>query len=226
MKIWIILLIMLASLLCGCIAGNPPSPTPPGTVTPAPAPIIYIRGVVLDRDGAPVPNARVALWQGPELVRMPDNPRYSDSSGLFNFTGLQPAHYQVAADIQEHRAEVDRRFNESTSIEVAIPGYSVSKVTPAPSQGPVAPGMPHFTVTRTGPTSLQVHLDSMGGARSVRGFYVKTPVITTQEVVPIDQPLTEMGTIEITDPKLLGTVDFVAASWVNGNYTIVVNTTI
>lgn len=227
MKKWALPLIILASLLCGgCIAGNQPSPTLTATATPAPAPVIYISGMVLDQDGTPVPNARIALWQGSELVQMPENPRYSNTTGFFNFTGLQPAHYQVSADIQGHKAEVDRRFNESATIEVAIPGYSVSTATPAPSQGPAAPGLPGFTVTRTGPSTLQVHLDSMGGARSVRGFYVRSPVITTQEVVPAETPLGESETITITDTNLSGTVQFVASSWVNGNYAIVVNTTV
>ncbi|HTX44406.1 MAG TPA: carboxypeptidase-like regulatory domain-containing protein [Methanocella sp.] len=234
MKMRVLSAIILASLLCGgCITGNQPSPTPAttatttATATPAPvAQVIYIRGVVLDRDGAPVPYARVALWQGPELVQTPDNPRSSDAAGSFNFTGLQPARYQVAADIQGHKAEVDRRFNESANIQVAIPDYSVSAVTPAPSQGPVAPGMPHFTVTRTGPTTVQVHLDSMGGARSIKGFYVKTPVIKTQEILPVDAPFGESETIEITDPSLSGTVNFAASSWVNGNYAVVIDTTV
>jgi hypothetical protein len=66
----------------------------------------------------------------------------------------------------------------------------------------------------------------MGGARSVRGFYVRSPVITTQEVVPAETPLGESETITITDTNLSGTVQFVASSWVNGNYAIVVNTTV
>jgi hypothetical protein len=226
--------ILLIALLCGgCISENKPSPTPAITATPAPVTqVIYISGIVLDQDGAPVPGARVALWQGPQLVQMPENPRYSNDGetglkGSFNFTNLQPAHYQVAADIQGHKVEVDRRFNESTSIEVVIPGYSVSKVTPAPSQGPMSPGMPRFDVQRTGPTSVQIRLVSFGSnVTSLRGFYVKSPVISTQEVIPIDEPLAESQTILITDPNLTGTVKFIASSWVNGNYAIVVNTTV
>jgi len=231
-KKWALPCIMLISLLCsGCIAGGQPSPTPAATATPAPVQAIYISGVVVDQDGAPVPDARVALWQGPELVQMPENPRYSNdgSTGLkgsFNFTDLQPARYQITADTPGHKVEVDGRFNESTNIEVAITGYSVSKVTPAPSQGPVSPGMPRFDVQRTGPTTVQVRLVSFGNITSMRGFFVKSPVISTQEVIPIDEPIAEDETILITDPNLTGTVDFVASSWVNGNYAIVVNTTV
>ncbi len=215
---------LISLLCCGCIR---PSPTPAATVTPAPAAqAIYISGMVLDQDGAPVPNARVALWQGDQLVQTPENLQYSNDTGFFNFTNLQPAHYQVTADIQKHHGVVDRRFNESASIEVVIPGYSVSTTTPAPSQGPVAPGMPRFDVQRTGPATVQVRLVGFGNITSLRGFYVKSPVITTQEVIPIDEPLAESETILITDPNLTGTVDFVASSWVNGNYAIVVNTTV
>lgn len=221
---------------CGCISGGQPSPTPTATATatPAPslAPSIYIGGVVLDQAGAPIPNARIALWQGPGLVRMPDNPRYTGDGntalkGTFNFTDLPPGQYQLSADVQGHKAEADQRFDSSTNIEMVIKDYRVSGATPAPSQGPLAPGLPYFKVTRTGPTSLEAHLVSFGAnTTSLRGFYVKSPAITTQEVIPVDKSITEDQTILITDPKLSGTVNFVASSWVNGNYAEVANTTV
>jgi hypothetical protein len=163
---------------------------------------------------------------------MPDNPRYTGDGktalkGTFNFTGLQPGQYQITADIQGQKVETDKRYDESSNIELVITGYHVSKVTPAPSQGPTNPGPPRFEVQRTGPTTVQVHLVSFGSnTTSLRGFYVKTPAIKTQEVIPVDTPLTEEQTIVITDPKLSGTVSFIASSWVNGNYAEVVNTTV
>jgi hypothetical protein len=215
-------LIVIVVLFGGCVTDGRPSPTP----APSPVPIIYINGIVLDHDGTPISGARVALWQGDQPVQTPENMQYTNDAGFFNFTNLQPAHYQVTAHIQDKQGIIDRRFNESTSIEVTIPGYSVSTITPAPGQGPVSPDMPRFTVTRTGPATVEVRLVSFGKVTSLRGFYVKSPIITQREIAPVDSPLGEKWSATITDPNLMGTVDFVASSWVNGNYAIVVNTTL
>jgi hypothetical protein len=86
--------------------------------------------------------------------------------------------------------------------------------------------MPRFTVTRTGPTTVQVNLVSFGGVTTLKGFYVKSPVITQQEVELIGNPLGENWVATITDPNLTGTVHFVASSWVNGKYAVVIDTMI
>lgn len=208
------------ALMCGCIAERPQEIYP----TPSMAPIIQISGTVLDRDGVPVQGARVALWQGDSLVGSPDSIQYSNATGFFKFTGLQPAHYQVTADIQGQKGEVDMRFNGDANIEVTIPGYSVSNVTQGP--GRVDEGVPAFTVTRTGPSSVQIRLLSLGNATSVRGFYLASPAIATREIIPADSSLGEKETIEIEDPNLMGTVRVIAYSWVNGKYAMVVNATV
>jgi Carboxypeptidase regulatory-like domain len=206
----------------GCVASPSPSATP--TVTPVPVKIISIRGIVLDQNGTPVPEARVALWQGDQLVETPENVQYANATGYFSFTNLQPAHYQITADIRGLQGLVDQRFNESASIEVVIPGYTAVNVTATASTTPA--GMPHFDVVRTGPTTVQVRLTSFGGVTSLRGFYVKSPFITTPEIVPVDRSLGESFTADITDPNLKAPAHFVASSWVNGNYAIVVDATI
>lgn len=220
-------IIAIVLLLSGCVAGTPP-PVPSVTATPiptpAPVPIIYISGIVVDKNGTPVADALVGLWQGDEFVQTPENRQHTDASGSFNFTNLQPAHYQVTADLGKHHGYVDRRFDDSTSIVVTLPDYGISTASVSPVQSSVGPGMPRFSVVRTNSTTVVVHLEGFGGVRSLKGFYVKSPVITTQEVVPVDTPLGEGETIEITDPNLTGTVHFVASSWVNGNYAVVVDT--
>jgi hypothetical protein len=192
---------------------------------------LYISGIIEDQNGAPVPDARIALWQDGKLMPVAGNPGYTADGtnadvGFFNFTVYQTGRYQITADMQGHNGTLDMVFSNSTSVVLSIPGFTVSTATPAPSQGALAPNLPQFTVTRTGPDSIQVHLDSFGRATSVRGFYVKTPTIGQQEVILIDQPLSEDETMLITDNNLTGVVGFTAFSWVNGSYTEVVNTTI
>jgi hypothetical protein len=229
-KLWIYCGIFIIALIAaGCVTQTPiitPTPAPAPTPTSAPVAAIYIDGIVLDQNGTPVKNALVALWQGDWLVQAPENTQHSNDTGYFNFTNLQPAHYQITADLQGHQGVVDRRFNESASIRVTIPGFTASNVTPGPGQTSTAPRMPRFSVTRTGPTTVQVNLISFGGVTTLKGFYVKSPVITQQEVVQIGDPLGESWTAIITDPNLTGTVHFVASSWVNGNYAVVIDTTI
>jgi hypothetical protein len=228
----VIIFIAIALASCGCISGTSPaaSPAPSTTVaatpTSVPAKTIYIDGFVLDQNGTAVPNARVALWQGDQPVTTPESIQYTNTTGYFIFNSLQPAHYQVTADVQQHQGTVDRRFDDSTSIQVKIPGYTVSKATPNPSQGTVTAGKPSFDVVRTGPTSVEVRLTSFGGVRTLKGFYVKSPAITNSEPAAVDQSLGESWTAAITDPALGGTVNFIAYSWVNGQYTKVVDTTI
>ncbi len=217
-------LIIMALSLSGCITGTSPSATP--VPTPTPAPIISISGVVLDASGAPVPDARVALWQGDALVDTPENIQYADSAGRFNFTGLQPAHYQITADTQGKQGLVDQRFNASASIEIVIPGYAVATVTAAPASSTAPARMPHFEVTRLDKETVQVSLTSFGGVTTLRGFIVKSPYITVPEITASDQPLGESWSATITDPNLRGPVHFVAYSWVNGNYVVVVDTTV
>ncbi len=224
-------ILAIVLLVSGCVAGNPPpapsataTPTPTPIPTPTPTPVIYISGIVVDKNGTPVADALVGLWQGDEFVQTPENRQHTDATGSFNFTNLQPAHYQVTADVGKHHGYVDRRFGESANIVVALPDYGVSTASVSPGQISIAPGMPRFSVARTNSTTVVVHLDGFGGVRSLKGFYVKSPVITTQEVVPVDTPLGEGETIEITDPNLTGSVHFVASSWVNGNYAVVVDT--
>lgn len=219
---------IMALSLSGCITGTSPSATPVPSATPTttPVPVISISGVVLDADGATVPDARVALWQGDKLVDTPESIQYADSAGRFNFTGLQPAHYQITGDIQGKQGMVDRRFNDSASIEVIIPGYTVVTVTVVPGQSTAPARMPHFEVTRLDSETVQVRLTSFGGVTTLRGFYVKSPYLTTPELVPIDQSLGESWSATISDPNLRGSAHFVAYSWVNGKYTVVVDTTV
>jgi hypothetical protein len=221
-------IIVIVLSLSGCISGTSPSVTPAPTVTPTAAPvsIIFINGIVVDQNATPVPDARVALWQGDQLVDTPENIQYANATGFFNFTGLQPAHYQITADIQGHQGVVDRRFNESASIEVAIPDYIAGNATVVPSQSPTPEGMPRFTVTRVDSSTVQVRLDSYGGATSLRGFYVKSPFITTPEIWPVDSSFTESWSATITDPNLRAPAHFVASSWVNGKYAVVVDATV
>ncbi|HTY90326.1 MAG TPA: hypothetical protein VMC84_04045 [Methanocella sp.] len=221
----LLFIVVIALSICGCITGASPSATPAPTSAPAPTPLIYIGGAVIDPRGAPVYDARVALWQGDHLVDAPGSIQYTDEKGLFNFTNLTPAHYQITADIQGHQGTVDRRFNDSTtSIEIIIPDYTVPSVTVIASQIPA--NMPHFEVVRTGPTTVEVRLTSFGGATGIRGFYVKSPYITTPELVAVDKPLGESWSAMITDPNLRAPAHLIASSWVNGNYAEVINTTI
>jgi Carboxypeptidase regulatory-like domain len=193
--------------------------------SPASQPI-NISGTVVDRNGVPVPYARVAIWQNGQLVPLADNPGYTGENGTFIFTVSLAGRYQITADMPGYNGTVDMVFANSTSVVVALPSYRVSTITPAPSQGALAPDLPRFTVTRTGPYSVQVHLDSPGRATSIRGFYVKAPAIGQPELIPIGQPLSEDETMSITDRNLTGVVGFVAFSWVDGSYTEVVNTTV
>ena len=227
--------IVIALTMSGCIAntGNRPSASPEASPSSTALPLqpIYIIGIVNDQNGVPIPDARIAIWQGGQLVPIAGNPGYTgDGSngvkGSFNFTVNGTGRYQITAEMPGYNGTIDRTFNNSTSILVTIPGYTLNTVTPAPVQGALAPNLPKFSVTRTGPNSVQVHLDSFGRATSVRGFYVETPALGQQEVRAIDQPLSEDETMLITDPNLTGVVSFRAFSWVNGSYTEVVNTTI
>jgi hypothetical protein len=226
-KVPVLFLFVIVMLpLCGCTTGTPPSVTPTAVPTPTPAPVISISGVVLDSNGATVPDARVALWQGDSLVNAPESIKYAGSDGRFNFTDLQPAHYQITADIQGRQGMVDRRFNDSASIEVVIPDYTVATVTVVPSEGTTPARMPHFEVARLDSETVQVRLTSFGGVTTLRGFYVKSPYLTTPELVPADQSLGESWSATISDPNLRGSSHFVAYSWVNGIYTAVVDTTV
>ncbi len=173
-----------------------------------------------------MPDARVALWQGDSLVNTPENIQYTNSAGRFNFTDLRPAHYQITADVQGKQGMVDRRFNDSASIEVVIPNYTVVTVTVVPSQSTTPAHMPHFEVSRLDSETVQVRLTSFGGVTTLRGFIVKSPYITVPEITASDQPLGESWSATISDPNLRGPVRFVAYSWVNGSYTVVVDTTL
>lgn len=229
LALFLIAVIMLP--LSGCITGTPPSATPAPTATPTATlmPVISISGVVLDTRGATVPDARVALWQGDQLVTTPENIQYTNSIGQFNFTNLQPAHYQVTADIpglKGYQGVVDRRFDDSAFIEVVIPNYTIAGVTAVPSQSPTPEGMPRFEVTRIDPTTVQVRLTSFGGVTSLRGFYVEKPYITTPELVAVDKSLGESWSATIMDPNMKAPVHFEASSWVNGNYAVVIDTTV
>jgi hypothetical protein len=224
-------IIIIALALCGCVInGGSPSSAPPvaspsAVTSPALQPI-NITGTVVDQNGVPVPYARVAIWQGGQLVPLTDNPEYTGQNGTFTFIVSTTGRYQLTADTPGYNSTVDMVFTNSTHVIMTLAGYMVSTITPAPSQGALAPGLPGFTVTRTGPNSVQVHLDRLGGATSIRGFYVKAPTIGQPEVIPVGQPLSEDETMLITDRNLTGAVSFVAFSWVDGNYAEVVNTTV
>jgi len=224
-------IVIIALALCGCVInGGSPSSTPPAaspSAIPSPAPQpISISGTVVDRNGVPVPYARVAIWQGGQLVPLADNPEYTGENGTFIFTVSTAGRYRITADMPGYNGTVDIVFSNSTSVALTLPGYTVSTITPAPSQGALAPNLPVFTVTRTSPNTVQVHLDSLGRATGIRGFYVKAPAIGQPEVIQIGQPLSEDETMIITDRNLTGVVSFVAFSWVDGSYTEVVNTTV
>jgi len=150
----------------------------------------------------------------------------ADSSGSFNFTGLQPAHYQITAHVQGKQGMVDRRFNDSASIEILVPGYTIATATVVPGSSTTPAHMPRFEVSRVDSGTVQVRLTSFGGVTTLRGFYVKSPYLTSPEILAADQPLGESWSATISDPNLRGPVHFVAYSRVNGNYMVVVDTTL
>ena len=95
-------------------------------------------------------------------------------------------------------------------------------ITPIPVVTP-----PDFTVMRINDTTVIFTMQNMGGASSVKGFYVQQPAIADPTVLESNVTIVPGQTLTVIDPAMSGTsVNIVATSMVNGRTEAVVDTNV
>ena len=145
----------LALLVVACGGSAPdtaPSPSPAPTPAPIPSPVpapapapppalVTLRGMVIDEQGAPMPNAFVAIMRNPNAA---GPSTYSDANGTFAIGGIDPGLKTVEARQWRYQT-VDREVNVDgvTSVSFAmqlLPQVTFTGVVSDADSGALIPG--------------------------------------------------------------------------------------
>lgn len=212
----ILFLVIISVLFSGCFTATvvkestTPTPNPTSSSTPS---TFSIKGAVHDYKGAPMPNAKVTLWQDGLVVNMLNNPQYSDNLGTFEFSNVPSGEYKVIAEKDGQSGFITYAGYGSTDIFILGSNQNQGGA-PAPTQILVpnptltpAPSTEYYQRTYTWSYKGTQWTDSLSIPKSLYDFYKGQPHNRRSNYVGYalsDYDRTAMKTM-ITDFKDAGT---------------------